>query len=118
MTQRHENSGGAFGPGEPGGAAEEASRLVDALGEWLAGRASGFGSHRGSIANGSAECRLCPLCQLIGVLRDHRPEIAGHLDDAMTSLLAALRAALTAVEEQRSDGDGSSSSKLTRIPID
>jgi hypothetical protein len=82
-------------------AAEEATRLVDALGEWLAARAGGLGTH---LATGASECRICPLCQVIGLLRQARPEIVEHLDDAAGSLLAALRLALDGAEGGRASG--------------
>lgn len=95
------------GPTPPGfsASAEEASRLVDALGEWLAARAGASGLGLGSLgahfSNGSSECRLCPVCQLIGTLRHARPEIVAHLDDAASSLLAALRLALDGADSGR-----------------
>lgn len=82
-------------------AAEEATRLVDALGEWLASRAGGLGAH---LATGASDCRVCPLCQLIGLLRQSRPDIVAHLDDAAGSLLAALRLALDGAEGRRASG--------------
>jgi hypothetical protein len=66
--------------------AEEAARLVEALAEWTR-------DHVGSqpLATGSAECALCPVCQLIGLLRHAQPETFGHLVDASASLAAAMR---------------------------
>jgi hypothetical protein len=79
-----------------GSAAEEASRLFEAVQEWARrGTAGGVSEH---LATGSAECQLCPLCQLIGALRGTRPEVVEHLVDAAGSLLAALRAAVDAHE--------------------
>jgi hypothetical protein len=85
-----------------GSAAEEATRLFEAVQE-RARRTAGDGRDLGEhwsdhIATGAPECRLCPVCQLIGLLRDSRPEVAGHLADAAGSLLAALRSALLAHE--------------------
>ena len=77
-------------------AAEEATKLVDALGEWLASA-----KLADWLPNGSADCRLCPVCQLIGLLRQARPEIVEHLDDAAGSLLAALRLALDGIDGAR-----------------
>jgi Family of unknown function (DUF5304) len=93
------------GPGpSTGSAAEEANRLFEAVQEW-ARRSAGEGKDLGEhwtehIATGGPECRLCPVCQLIGLLRDTRPEVAGHLTDAVGSLLAALRSALLAHERE------------------
>jgi hypothetical protein len=77
--------------GDVGSAAEEAARLIAALQEW-AGRA--MSAVDGHIATGSEECRLCPICQGISLLRTANPEAFGHLSDAAASLTAALRAAL------------------------
>lgn len=83
-----------------GNAAHEAARLVEALGEWLAGHAPPGGptwTHTGeeSIATGSAECKLCPVCRLIAIARTTSPEVVAHLDDAMRSLLAAVKSSGT-----------------------
>ncbi len=96
-------NGDAFGT-----AAEEAARLVDALGQWLAARAAArpsgpidpeyLNSH---IATGSAECTVCPLCQLIALIRTSSPEIAHRLDEAMEALLALARTALDGFERTR-----------------
>lgn len=91
-------SGFASGSGhDHGSVAEEAARLVDALGQsfgqW-ARDALGDVSLDESIATGSAECQLCPVCRLIALLRGTRPETVEHLLDAAGSLTAALRAAV------------------------
>jgi hypothetical protein len=90
------------GPDSTGTAADEATRLFEAVQEW-ARRTAGDGRSLGEhwtehVATGAPECRLCPVCQLISVLRDSRPEVALHLAEAAGSLLAALRAALLAHE--------------------
>lgn len=90
-----------------GAAAEEAAKLADALGQWLAERSTRPGglfdlsAVAAHIATGSAECRLCPICQMIGVLRSGSPELARHLDEAMGSLLHVLRLGIEAAERQR-----------------
>jgi hypothetical protein len=88
------------GPGL-GSAAEEASRLFEAVQDWARRSAPGAGFSVGEhIATGSAECQLCPICQLIGLVRATRPEVADHLADAAASLLAAVRAAVVAHERE------------------
>lgn len=83
-----------------GNAAEEASRLFEAVQEW-AKRSAGAGDALSEhIATGSADCQLCPVCQLIGLLRTSRPEIMLHLADAAGSVLAAMRAAIDAHERE------------------
>ncbi len=94
-----------------GSAAEEAARLFEAVQEW-AQRSSGTISDH--IATGSPECRLCPVCQLISLLRDTRPEVALHLAEAASSLLAAVRAAVAAHEREWS---GRSGQGVERIDI-
>jgi hypothetical protein len=112
--------------GRVGSAAEEASRLFEAVQQWarrtsgatgeppsgpdgpggagglggLAGWAglAGLAGLSGHVATGSAECQLCPVCQLIGVLKGTRPEVVAHLAEAAGSLLAAVRAAVDAHE--------------------
>jgi hypothetical protein len=93
-----------------GAAAEEAARLVDALGQWLAARSAArpsgpvdLGYLNTHIATGTAECKLCPLCQLISLLRAGSPELTHRMDEAMEALLALARAALDGVERQRAD---------------
>ncbi|WP_157180548.1 hypothetical protein [Protofrankia coriariae] len=39
-------------------------------------------------------CQVCPLCRLVNTLAAGRPEVAGHLFAAATSLAAAVRAVL------------------------
>jgi hypothetical protein len=109
---------GSAGP-RVGSAAEEASRLFEAVQDWAsraagsppraapggatgtssAGPAAEAGWLSEHLATGSAQCRLCPVCQLIGLLRETRPEVAAHLAEAAGSLLAALRAAVLAHED-------------------
>jgi len=73
------------GAREPlGSAADEAARLADAVGAWLS-------SH---VADGSASCSICPVCQLISAVRETQPELAEHLSRAGESLVAAMRVAM------------------------
>jgi hypothetical protein len=79
-----------------GSAAEEAARLFEAFQDWARRTSGAAGAH---VATGGPECQLCPVCQLIGLLRETRPEVALHLADAAGSLLAAVRAAIVAHEQ-------------------
>ncbi len=83
-----------------GSAAEEAGRLFEAVQEWAkraSGAAGGWSEH---VATGAPECQLCPVCQLIALLRETRPDVATHLAEAAASMLAALRAAVAAHERE------------------
>jgi hypothetical protein len=118
------------GPGEPGGhdelgsVAEEAAKLFGALqdwakdqsGEWatgvsgLAGQAASTArqvqDHLGeNLANGSPECRYCPVCRTIHVVRQMSPEVRAHLTTAASSLLQAAAGVMaTQVPPERRPG--------------
>jgi hypothetical protein len=101
-------SGDTGSGGAPGSqAAAEALRLFEAVQDWArrtsvgdltAHLAEGMGE--GGFATGAPECRLCPVCQLVGLLRQTHPEVAEHLGDAMSSLAEAVRAAVGAHERE------------------
>lgn len=90
-----------------GAAAEEAARLVDALGQWLGARSAtrsgglDLGYLNTHIATGAAECKLCPLCQLISLARQSSPELGQRLEEAMEAVLALARTAFDGLERQR-----------------
>lgn len=98
----------------PGSLGEEATRLVEALSEWARGAAGGDLP----LATGSAECSLCPVCQLLALARRTQPETFEHLADAASSMLAALRTVVDShgqhapsqrgVQRIDLDGDGDS----------
>ncbi len=102
------SSSGPTGTDAFGSAAEEAARLVDAIGQWLAARSAARPpgpidlSHLEThVATGAAECTFCPLCQLISLVRSSSPELTHRLDEAMEALLALARTALDGLERQR-----------------
>lgn len=86
---------------QPGPLAEEAARLVEAIGEWARGA---VGEPLQGVGEG-AECQICPLCQLLALARRTQPETFGHLVDAATSMMAALRSVVDQHgHHERSDG--------------
>ena len=91
----------------PGPLGEEAARLVEALTEWARGHGEEV-----PIATGGAECRLCPVCQLLTLMRHARPETFAHLMDATAALAAAAR---TVVESHQ---HGASGGGVERIDLD
>jgi hypothetical protein len=104
----------AAGAGPTGSqTAAEAVKLFEALQDWA--RQSSLAdlgtrlaaATEGGFATGSAECRLCPVCQVVGVLRETHPEVADHLTDAVDALAAAVRAAVGAHERDWSSRRGS-----------
>ena len=96
---------------EVGSAAEEAARLFAALEEWARTRAGSFIDDE-HLATGSAECKVCPVCQAIGALRHVRPEAVEHLLDATASLVAALRATAPAPADE-----GARAPRVERIDV-
>jgi hypothetical protein len=80
-----------------GSLGEEASRLAEAVHEWLgewrgrSGAAQDVWAAATQPSQDGAECRICPVCQALRLTRGARPEVFEHLCDAATSALAALR---------------------------
>ena len=87
-----------------GSVAEEAAKLLGALqgwagesaGETASGAAGLLHDLNEHIATGGAECRYCPLCQVISAVRETSPEVKTHLATAATSLLQAATGVLQA----------------------
>lgn len=64
------------------------------LGEALRGLADALGGALGGLAGGvdhAAECRTCPVCTALAVLRGQRPELSEALADLLTTAATALR---------------------------
>jgi len=91
----------------PGPLGEEAARLVEALSEWARGHGEDV-----PIANGAPECKLCPVCQLLTLMRHAKPETFTHLLEATAALAAAAR---TVVESHQ---HGSGATGVERIDLD
>jgi hypothetical protein len=91
--------------GEPvGSLGEEAVKLLGALSEWARDQGQDYAGSASSasgafnqalhdvnehIATGSADCRYCPVCQVIHVVRQTSPEVRTHLTVAASSLMSA-----------------------------
>jgi Family of unknown function (DUF5304) len=100
----------------PGPLAEEAARLVEAIGEWARGAVgdvTGASAEGGPAARSGPECQICPLCQVLSLVRRTQPETFAHLADASASMVAALR---TIVD--RHDHGGTRPSGVERIDLD
>ena len=74
--------------------ADEAARLVAAIEEWLRGGGLSGGLSQGlawaqAHVGGSQECRLCPVCQLLALVRSVSPEVYEHLAESAASLAKA-----------------------------
>ena len=77
-------------PEEVGSFADEAARLADAVRHWARGEAPGRASAAvGHMATGDPACCVCPVCQVVVLLRGERPELTGRLVESVTGLVAA-----------------------------
>jgi hypothetical protein len=93
-------SGAAGGHSHPTGSlSEEALKLAETMQTWLNTGAAMTG------AGSASECKVCPLCQLIGVVNTMKPDVLAHLTEAGFSLVAAYKAATEAAERSWSSGD-------------
>ena len=84
-----------------GSLAEELSKLmgvVSGLSESARSQSAGDAdAHDHHIANGSASCQVCPVCQTIAFVRSTSPEVREHLTASATALTAAARGLVDAV---------------------
>ena len=72
--------------------AEEAAKLLGAAEQWWREHAPNLPEHTGP------ECRICPFCQGLAMVRGANPELFEHLTDAAGALLLTLRSAVEAQE--------------------
>jgi hypothetical protein len=92
----HDHGSADSGEREPiGTVGEEAAKLLVALQGWTREHladASRAASDLGSsyISDGSAACRVCPVCQLIAFVRGVNPESLEQMSHAAGSMLNAL----------------------------
>jgi hypothetical protein len=117
----HGHAPGGHGPGaheSVGSVGEEAAKLLAALQGWArehvsdySRAASGFGSSY--ISDGSAACRVCPVCQLIAFVRGINPESVEQLTHAAGSMLSALHSLLESAQR----GEGRRSSPVQKIDL-
>jgi hypothetical protein len=77
--------------------AEEASRLMAAIVDWAKDTNVAHAGHAAlealPIATGADECLICPVCQLLHVVKGQKPEVYDHLQSAALSLALAAKAA-------------------------
>ena len=82
---------------------EQARRLGETLRGVLAGLADAHAERSPDDAAAAAapECRWCPLCQLIAVLRGERPEVTAAIGDVLRATADALHAFAAAPDGPR-----------------
>ena len=118
---------GPHGQEPVGSVGEEAAKLLGALSEGArdqgtdyAGSAAGAASTFASavrdvnehVATDSADCRYCPVCQVIHVVRSTSPEVREHLSVAASSLMHAAAGLLA------THASPSASSPVQKIDLD
>jgi hypothetical protein len=99
-----------------GSLGEEAAKLLGALSDWARDQGTDYaGSAAGAagafthtlhdidehVATGSADCRYCPVCQAIHVVRQTSPEVRTHLAMAAGSLMNAAAGLLATRAQDR-----------------
>ena len=109
MTERGDRTPPGSGSEPVGSLGEEAAKLLAALSGWArehgpeyAGSAAGAGAAvseamhalNDHVATGAEECRYCPVCQAIHLVRATSPEVKAHLAVAASSLMHAAAALL------------------------
>lgn len=91
-----------------GTVAEETAKLLAALQDWAKDSGSSHVSAASQAAEGLAdsvrgigdqighgsECKFCPVCQVINVVRETSPEVRQHLAIAANSMLQAMQGML------------------------
>ena len=82
-----------------GSLSEEALKLAETLQGWLSTGSAMTG------AGTASECKVCPICQMIGVVNGMKPEVLGHLTEAGFALVAAFKAATEQSQRAWSGGD-------------
>lgn len=79
-----------------GSLAEEAAKLFGAAEEWWREHAPAA-----PAAHTGPECRVCPLCQVLSVVRTAQPEVFEHLVTAADAFAQAVRSAVEAWSSPR-----------------
>lgn len=111
---------GPDGDREPvGSLADEATKLLGALSDWAKDQGTDYaGSAAGAAGTFSAavqdvsehlatdgeECRYCPVCRVIHVVRQTSPEVREHLSLAASSLMHAAAGLLATNTGQHDKG--------------
>ncbi len=116
--------------GEPvGSVGEEAAKLLHALQSWAKdsggdyadataaaaqGAAGAFKDLNEHIATGGQDCKYCPICQAISVVRQTSPEVKAHLATAASSLMQAVAGVIAthAADQERARRAESSVEKI------
>ncbi len=117
-------------PGGVGSVAEETAKLLSALQDWAKDAGQENASAATQAATGLADsvksindhlghgpdCKFCPVCQVINVVRETSPEVREHLAVAASSLLQAVQGMLAT--QVPDPGRGRRSGPVEKIDLD
>lgn len=100
----------------PGGAGPSADRgpTDDPGDDHDASGGPGARDHLHGFGGGGDACTVCPICSLIRVVEDSRPEVVTHVVEAMRHLTQAAKVVI----EAQSDLLGRPGGGLEHIPLD
>jgi hypothetical protein len=122
-----EQGPGTDGADEIGSVAEEATKLLGAVADWARDHGSDLGAGVAALAEQAAasaheinahiatddpECRYCPVCRTVHVVRTASPEVRAQLTTAASSFLQAAAGLLAAGQ------DGGARASVQRIDLD
>lgn len=111
-----------------GSVSEEAAKLFAALADVAKDKGAGFGDAAATaasgvsgalhdvgehVATGGEDCKYCPVCQLISLVRSTNPEVKGHLAVAASSLVQAAAGLLATQVPPEKPADGVEKIDLT-----
>ena len=127
----------APGPDAPGpdvgSVAEEAMKLFGAFsdlarqhGADLGGGVAGLGEQAAEfgrqindhLATGSEDCRYCPVCKVVHVVRQTSPEVRTHLMVAASSLLQAAAGLLETLPDSPPESNRARGAGVQKIDLD
>ena len=100
-----------------GWAKDSGADYADAAGAAFSGVAASWQEVNEHIATGGEDCRYCPVCQVIGAVRNTSPEVKQHLATAVTSLAQAV-AGLMAPHAPSAPGGRARQDPVEKIDLD
>ncbi|GGO87257.1 hypothetical protein GCM10011584_11430 [Nocardioides phosphati] len=108
---------------EVGSVAEETAKLLGALSGWAKDHGSDLGAGLGGAFHDASEhlatgedCKYCPFCRVVHIVRESSPEVRTHLAIAAASIAQAASAVLQAAVPE--DAKASGGTHARRDPVE
>lgn len=129
MSEHGPGADPGTGAEEVGSVAEEATKLLGAVAEWARDQGSELGAGLAGLADQAAasaqeinahlatddpECRFCPICRTVHVVRQANPEVRAQLVAGASSFLQAAAGFLAGA----ASGSAPESASVQHIDID